>query len=328
MANLLIQQDPGLARRQRLAEAMLQRGQRQGPVKHWTEGLSRVLDTGMGAYFGNKVAQEQSDRQKKIYSELAQAISGTGMSADGMGPPQPLMSRIAGVEGVNPEAIAMMKLQQELKPKPRDPVADAIAIERGKLEAAQDFPKPESELAKLTGMLAADKIQADIDLKKQKLKESKRTEETEEGNIQTAANQLVQAVTHPGFVMNYGMVQGKVPALLHSQPRIDAGELINQTRNLLTVAARGQLKGQGQITEGETKMLRDAQTTLSNPNISDQAALSEVRRVLEYLQSKGADVPSDVIKQLPIGLINRQGVKEVPNPQSNDIEDLINQFAD
>lgn len=130
--SLLIQSDPALERRKKLAEAMLQRGQRTGPVSHWAEGLSRVIDQGAGAYFGNKAAQEESARKKASMESLAKAISGDGMAADGMGPPQPLMSRLAGVKDINPEALAMLKLEQAVKPTPRDPVADALAIAKGK----------------------------------------------------------------------------------------------------------------------------------------------------------------------------------------------------
>ena len=138
MVQIFRQQDPSAARRQRLAEAMTKRGQRSGPVNHWTEALSRVLDTGLGAYLGNKEAKAETERKSSQMDELAKAMSGVGMASDGMGPPASVGNRLQNMEGVNPEFVMQMKLQEEgqrqAQLNKRDPIADQLAIHGGKAE--------------------------------------------------------------------------------------------------------------------------------------------------------------------------------------------------
>lgn len=324
MVDLLMQSNPSIERRRRLAEAMTQRGMQTGPVQHWSEGLARVLNAGAGAYFGNKLAQEESAQRQASMKGLAQALTGNGMAADGMGPPEPLMNRIARVPGVNPEAITMMKLQQEMKsPAERKIIKDAAGRQRyvdsGEYVFEGDIQKPESEIDKLVKMLQAEKLKTDIESKKQDVEAGKKSAEAEFDNIQTAADQLVKAVQHPGFRQNYGKVDATmnrfVPDAFLPQERLDASPLIDQVKNLLTVAARGQLKGQGQITDAETAMLERAQTILKNHSMSDEAAIQEVDRVLTYLQSKGAEIPEEVFQSLRQSLPNQGRSVVAPGSQ-------------
>lgn len=81
----------------------------------------------------------------------------------------------------------------------------------------------------------------------------------------------------------YGRGEAWVPEYLRSQKGIDLIARRNQIVGMLKLGARGELKGQGQITEGEQGILGQAITVLENPNISPELAskaLDEARSVL------------------------------------------------
>lgn len=313
MASLLIQSDPALARKQKLAEAMMSQGMQTGPVSHWTEGLARILNAGAGAYYGNKFAQQERDQQKAKYENLAKAISGSGLPADGMGPPQPLLSRLASVEGVNPEFIAQMKLQQEMQPQERDPIADyqskkiidqkfglkerdPLEIYRGKKLIDQEFPRPQSEFDNYLKTLQAEKLQADIEKNKLDVEQKLEAGEMEDQTVQTAVDQISRFVQMPGFNNIYGPVAGVVPNFMPES--VDAESLRKNIVSVLALAARKQLKGTGTISDREQQTLREAQTTLENPRITPQEAKKEAGRVVSILRNYGAQVPDEIMKIL------------------------------
>lgn len=91
----------------------------------------------------------------------------------------------------------------------------------------------------------------------------------------------------------YGKGEAWVPEYLRSQKGIDLIARRNQVVGMLKLGARGELKGQGPITEGEQAILGQAITVLENPNISPDLAsqaLDEARAVL--YRSAGAEVPA------------------------------------
>jgi hypothetical protein len=61
---------------------------------------------------------------------------------------------------------------------------------------------------------------------------------------------------------------------------------VDQLIDMLTVDERGKLKGQGQITEGETAMLKRAVTSLQNRNLSDSAVKREMEKLMRGLIEK------------------------------------------
>ncbi len=132
MVNMLIQKDQNEERIKRLAHALTGRGMQREPVRHWAEGLSRVIDTGVGSYLGGKAAKDESSRLKEGRDALAKTLMSDGLPYDGVGPRQPLVSRLASVPNINPEFLSQIKIQQAMQPARRDPVKDAIAIHKGK----------------------------------------------------------------------------------------------------------------------------------------------------------------------------------------------------
>jgi len=53
---------------------------------------------------------------------------------------------------------------------------------------------------------------------------------------------------------------------------------------LFQLAQAGKLKGQGQVSDGERKILREASTALSNPNISPDLAKDEISRAIQSIE--------------------------------------------
>lgn len=108
-------------------------------------------------------------------------------------------------------------------------------------------------------------------------------------DFDTAYNQLKNA----DLDVIYGKGEAWVPEYLRSQKGIDLIARRNQVVGMLKLGARGELKGQGPITEGEQAILGQAITVLENPNISPNLAsqaLDEARAVL--YRSAGAQMPS------------------------------------
>ena len=68
----------------------------------------------------------------------------------------------------------------------------------------------------------------------------------------------------------------------------DAKGMVERLINSLTVDERGKLKGQGQITEGETAMLKSAVTTLQKRGLGHNAIRREVERLMrDILRRRG-----------------------------------------
>lgn len=77
----------------------------------------------------------------------------------------------------------------------------------------------------------------------------------------------------------YGSVDSKFPDWARGDDERMAQALVDQIVEILAVDERGKLKGQGQITEGETKMLRDSLTVLTNMGIGDKDMEDEIARL-------------------------------------------------
>lgn len=108
-------------------------------------------------------------------------------------------------------------------------------------------------------------------------------------DFDTAYNQLKNA----DLDVIYGKGEAWVPEYLRSQKGIDLIARRNQIVGMLKLGARGELKGQGPITEGEQAILGQAITVLENPNISPDLAsqaLDEARAVL--YRSAGQQSPT------------------------------------
>ena len=279
---LLIQQDPGIARRRKLAESMLARG-KTGPVRTGMEGAGRLAQTMANVYGVYKADKDQKEYMKAGNEDLARIISDYGNDVR----PEALTPQGAPAAA----QIQMMQMQQD-----RASEAAAAARQHGledyeaKKLIDQRYPKPASEFDQYIKSLQGDKLKLANIEKEQKLKLSEKAGSEEKHSIQTAYDMAAKLRDSKGFGSIYGSFQGATPNIRQSS--VDAGAVRDQLGNILTLAARGALKGQGQVSDSETRMLQQAQTMLNNPRISDEMAVEEVGRVMAYLESKGAIAPS------------------------------------
>jgi len=83
----------------------------------------------------------------------------------------------------------------------------------------------------------------------------------------------------------------------------------DQLVSMLQLGARGELKGQGPITESEQAILSKAITVLSEQDISPKLAAKYIDQAMKILGRNA-------------------GVQSSNKPKANDIDDLVNQYAD
>lgn len=151
-----------------------------------------------------------------------------------------------------------------------------------KIKTSEDFiremnkqtqtPKGRLELANLK----AEQVQKDS---------GKIAEQMEAGNALATISRLQNS----NLESIYGRGESIYPELFRSQEGIDRIADRDQTVSLLKLAARQKIKGQGTVSDNEGKMLGDAATILSNPNISAEAAMRELNRVMPLFQRILAD---------------------------------------
>lgn len=84
--------------------------------------------------------------------------------------------------------------------------------------------------------------------------------------------------------MIYGRGESLYPDLLRSQEGIDLMADRDQLVAMLQLGARGELKGQGPITEGEQAILSRAMTVLENPDVSPERAKQALDDAIQTLR--------------------------------------------
>jgi len=82
----------------------------------------------------------------------------------------------------------------------------------------------------------------------------------------------------------YGRGESIYPELLRSQKGIDLFKQRERLTATIVMARRGELKGQGAVSDSDQKMLENAATILKDPNISPELARQELKRVREIIQ--------------------------------------------
>ncbi|MHC1629068.1 MAG: hypothetical protein ACXQTI_09610, partial [Candidatus Nezhaarchaeales archaeon] len=162
------------------------------------------------------------------------------------------------VEGYKPVTIAQKEDAKTAAMVKREKVLDA---ERLKIENAQ---------AKLD---------------EQKLKFSQQQAKQEAVNYEMADNlSLAESLLSSDLSRIYGKGEKWWPELIRSQEGIDLIAQKDRFVSVLQLAQAGKLKGQGQVSDGERKILREASTALSNPNISPDLAKDEISRAIQSIE--------------------------------------------
>jgi hypothetical protein len=89
----------------------------------------------------------------------------------------------------------------------------------------------------------------------------------------------------------YGRGESLYPTLLRSQAGIDMMAQRDRLIGMLELAAAGEMKGQGQITESERKILKDSVTTLNKADISPRMAKAALDDAMETLMKNAGKTP-------------------------------------
>ena len=87
----------------------------------------------------------------------------------------------------------------------------------------------------------------------------------------------------------------------------------DQLVGMLNLAARGQLSGQGAVSDTEAKSILQAATTLANPNISPQEAKVALDSAMNSIYKNAGQ---------------NFNPEQTTQPAQPSIDDLVNQYAD
>ena len=156
---------------------------------------------------------------------------------------------------------------------------------RGRIVATEQQAKANSELGREQInkiRLSADETKVKNDQKRADLINAKKAAFTE---ANTAISTIDGLLKDDQFKVAFGKIDGSKPDLLRSQSAIDVKAQVEQVTGLLSLESRQKLKGQGQISDSESKTLEKSATVLANPNISDDLARKELRKVRNTFES-------------------------------------------
>jgi len=104
----------------------------------------------------------------------------------------------------------------------------------------------------------------------------------------SAIDQINGLLKDDRFSVGFGKVATTSPDLLKSQQTLDVRAEIDQVIGLLSLESREKLKGQGTISDSETKTLEKSATVLANPLISDNLARKELTKVRGIFENSAA----------------------------------------
>lgn len=126
-------------------------------------------------------------------------------------------------------------------------------------------------------------------------------------------NDINNLLSNPNFNTTFG-ISGLVNRNIPSTHQYSTAKQVEQIINELALAARGQLKGQGAVSDFEGKMLKSAQTSLTL-NASPENARKELVKVRGALTtssggSANVKVTDPKTGQSKDGLLNSAGITQ------------------
>jgi hypothetical protein len=170
-------------------------------------------------------------------------------------------------------------------------VAAKLQAEKGlKADVAGEVVSAQ-EAAKAKSTIGAQKIiKEQINIDETKIKNAETRQEVINGKItrkaeaDNAVSTVQDLLTGDLFSSAFGRFNNAPRESLRSQANIDARSKVDQIVGLLGLESRQKLKGQGTISDSESKMLAKSATVLDNPLISDEVARKELRRIERIFQ--------------------------------------------
>ena len=183
-----------------------------------------------------------------------------------------------------------VKVQEALKTEAERKATEAGLKTTAKLEAELvGKPAIEAAITEATGEAEVQTPLGKIKLREATVEQIQEAKDlaTKKSLINTDADAAIsnidQLLKGDLFKRIYGAVEGRTPTI--TQESINAEALRDQVVSLLQLESRQKLKGQGAITEGETKTLERSVGVLSNPLISDSLAKDELNRIKKIFES-------------------------------------------
>lgn len=204
------------------------------------------------------------------------------------------LTQQAGMTESQKERFRLQEMRQD--PERRRELKEAE--ERGKLQAKLDLGlEYEKESA-----LVKNEVNKMI---------SQQGQATKLADVDNALNILIPDDSTDVLDKIYGKGEAFYPDALRSQEGLDALAARDQLVSMLQLGARGELKGQGPITEGEQNILSRAATMLGNPSISPTLAKRQVERAVDILRSTAGKGDK---KQGGQVMVDAQGNKAIVYP--------------
>lgn len=146
-------------------------------------------------------------------------------------------------------------------------VSEVVSLEDKSKKTKQDIEKQK---------LNIDETKVKNAENKRELIEAKNLRRKEADNAVIVVSELLKGDT---FSAAFGRFNNAPPESLRTQANLDARAQVDQIVGLITLESRNKLKGQGTISDSESKTLEKSSTILTNPLIGDNVARKELRRV-------------------------------------------------
>ncbi len=261
----------------------------------------------------NQLAQqsEQAERERGIQLERQEALTGIMETAGKMGSfeeARQYADQAAAQYGGALGEIAPFteEAYEAAKNAFGGTSTDALNLEKLELEVQQarknlnDNGTSAKELLEVENLLSQIRkreqdLASSIEKDKEKQKDIEAKEAAETSEAQSAIKDIDGLLTSD-LDKIYGAGEAFYPDKLLGQESKDMVAVRDRIGGLLQLAAAGKLKGQGQVSEGERQILREAASILTNETISPAQAKKELQRARktfsDTLTRKGKEVPS------------------------------------
>lgn len=291
----------GIERQQQALQAQQAQQQRAGTEFDQGQALQRAKILNQSASALKRLPFEQRDSAfERLRPRLEQFGIDVGQLEGGTLTDQLLDQAIASTQGFLSDPSSTMtefqrqnleiqrqRLEQQREPTPAQ--REKLELQRLRLDPSHQKALKEAE--------ERGKLQAKLDLGLEYERESAlvKNEVAKMISQQGQATKLpdvdnVLSILLPDDSIDvldkiYGKGEALYPDALRSQQGLDALAARDQLVSMLQLGARGELKGQGPITEGEQDILSRAATMLGNPSISPELAKTQVKRAVEILRT-------------------------------------------
>ena len=139
-------------------------------------------------------------------------------------------------------------------------------------------------------------IQGEIVRSKMGVQNELEKEKSNNTNLQklSIADEIYKSLSDSDLGKIYGKYEQFYPEWARSQEGVDMIKRRDQLMGMLALGARGELKGQGQITDQEQQILNKSLATLESPNISPELARKALDEAMSTLYGNaGRDFESD-----------------------------------